>query len=427
MGQSTCGVGACANTVEVCVGGQMQACVPFQPTLEICDGLDNNCNQLTDESDPMLNANCMTGDPGVCAQGKMACINQMLVCAPNVMKTDETCDGLDNDCDGTADNNIPGTGGDCSTGQLGVCSAGTISCQLSAGSYQVDCFPNVAASNEMCDGLDNDCDGTADDGNPEGGGACNTGQLGICGPGTFNCVMGGIMCTPTAQAAMETCNGVDDNCDGQADEGNPGGNQACGCAGQGLTACQNGQVTCNGGPISYFTEDFSDNMAGWTLGTEWQIGPAVAGNCASSTTGNDPGQDKSPTADNGLAGVLIGGCYTTTLHADYCITSPNINTSNAAGDVFLGYWRHLHSDYPSFITNKVEVSSNGGASWTAVWTHPSGQFINDATWTQQSYNVTAYKSTQFRARWCYSAGSSGIITGGGWSIDDVYVASAVCP
>ncbi|MEZ4302337.1 MAG: MopE-related protein [Polyangiaceae bacterium] len=428
MGQQTCGVGACAVTVTKCVDGVEQPCVPGQPTLEVCDGVDNNCNQIVDESDPTVGSNCMTGSPGVCAAGKTACVDGALVCAGDVMATQETCDGADNDCDGTTDNNIPGTGGDCSTGQLGVCAAGTISCQLSGGSYQVDCFPNVAASPEVCDGLDNDCDGTADNGNPEGGDACDTGQLGICQAGTLNCIGGQVQCTPNAQAAAEVCNGIDDNCDGQADEGAPGAGQPCGCANQGTTACTNGQIVCNGGPVTYFTEDFSDNGAGWTVGQDWAIAPAVAGSCASATTGNDPGTDHSPTADNGIAGVVVGGCYPTTLHGDYCLTSPTVDLSSAAGSVFLGYWRHLHTDYPNYVTSKVQVSSNNGGTWTNVYSVPAGQFQNDMQWVQASFDVTAYKSAQFKVRFCYSTGpSTGIITGGGWSVDDVYLASATCP
>ncbi|MBK8254918.1 MAG: hypothetical protein IPK82_19950 [Polyangiaceae bacterium] len=424
MGQATCGVGACAVTVEKCLNGQEQACVPNQPTLEICDGVDNNCNQLIDESDPMLNSACMTGSPGVCSQGKMTCTAGVLACTADIMPTPETCDGLDTDCDGTVDNNIPGTGGDCSTGQLGVCAAGTITCQLSGGTYQVDCFPNTAASAEACDGLDNDCDGQPDDGNPEGGGACNTGQLGVCGPGTLNCLNGAIQCTPNALAQPEVCDGIDNNCDGQADEGNPGGNQACGCAGAGMTACQNGQVVCNGGPITYFSDDFSANNKGWTLDQTWQIGPAAASTGCG--FGNDPATDHTSTADNGVAGVNIGGCYPTTTHPDYCMTSPNIDTSQAP-QVFLNYWRHLHCDYPGFMTHTVGVSSNGGASWTNVYAVPSGVQQNDINWTSANFNITAYKSSTMRIRFCYAGTSSGIISGGGWNIDDVTVASATCP
>ncbi|MBK6512522.1 MAG: putative metal-binding motif-containing protein [Polyangiaceae bacterium] len=41
---------------------------------------------------------------------------------------------------------------------------------------------------EICDGLDNNCDGTPDDGDPGAGLTCSTGLLGVCAAGTTACV-----------------------------------------------------------------------------------------------------------------------------------------------------------------------------------------------------------------------------------------------
>jgi len=235
-----CGIGACAATAPACVNGLPGTCVPGQPTQEICDGLDNDCDQLTDEAFPQDGMACDSGLLGICMAGIMKCVSSMPVCVPNQMAVEELCDDLDNDCDGTVDNNIAGTGGDCSTGAPGVCGPGKITCQ----GGQVDCFSVVPASPEICDGLDNDCDGMADENNPEGGGACSTGQLGACAQGTLNCISGALTCTPNAQAQPEVCDGTDNNCDGQSDEGNPGAGQACSCGGS--TVCTGGQLFCQG-------------------------------------------------------------------------------------------------------------------------------------------------------------------------------------
>src|SRR5690606_29832885 len=132
----------------------------------------------------------------------------------------ELCDGLDNDCNGQIDDGDPGGGGDCDTGIPGVCGPGIEACEGGA----IACVANVAPSAEACNGLDDDCDGVADDGNPNGGGACNTGQPGVCGPGTLACTGGAVMCQSNVGAApVETCgNGLDDNCNGVVDDG-------CGC------------------------------------------------------------------------------------------------------------------------------------------------------------------------------------------------------
>ena len=235
-----CGVGACAATAPACPGGQPGVCTPGLPSLEICDGLDNDCDQLTDEAFPEAGGACDTGQLGVCAAGTTQCVAGALVCVGASMASNETCDGVDNDCDGAVDDGIPGTGGACSTGALGVCAAGTISCKNNS----IDCYSDVDASPEICDGLDNDCDGQNDENNPEGGGACDTGQLGACQIGTLNCVSGGLLCQPNALAQPETCDGADNNCDGQIDEGNPGSGQSCSCGG--TSVCQAGQLFCQG-------------------------------------------------------------------------------------------------------------------------------------------------------------------------------------
>jgi hypothetical protein len=105
----------------------------------------------------------------------------------------------------------------CSTGKLGICAAGTTACSGGA----TVCNQNQQAQAELCNGLDDDCDGQIDNGNPGGGVACDTGKLGVCKAGTISCVAGVLRCNQNVPASQEVCNGLDDDCDGQIDNGNP--------------------------------------------------------------------------------------------------------------------------------------------------------------------------------------------------------------
>ncbi|MFT3769699.1 MAG: putative metal-binding motif-containing protein [Minicystis sp.] len=243
----TCGVGACQNTVPSCVNGVLQTCTPLAPSPEVCDGIDNDCDNVVDNGNPGGGQACNTGAAGLCAAGTTACSNGKLVCDQNVQPTAETCDALDNDCDGQVDNGNPGGGQPCNTGLKGACAAGVTVCSTTG---QVTCQQTVFPTAETCDGIDNDCDGVVDNGNPGGGAACSTGKQGVCAAGTTACSNGAVVCNQNVQPSAETCDGLDNNCNGVIDEGNPGGNQACSTGKQGIcaagtTACTSGAIVCN--------------------------------------------------------------------------------------------------------------------------------------------------------------------------------------
>ena len=50
------------------------------------------------------------------------------------------------------------------------------------------------------------------------GDACQTGRAGRCGAGVTQCLVGEQICEQVAEAIIERCNGIDDDCDGRFDE-----------------------------------------------------------------------------------------------------------------------------------------------------------------------------------------------------------------
>ncbi len=221
--------------------------------VEVCDGIDNNCDGQTDEGcdkdgDGWCDINmAVVGDPLVCKKGKKDCDDTNAAINPGEQ---EICgNNIDDDCDGLTDSGpnvagcVPFYGDNDGDGY----GAGDPVCQCGAkGIYTAtktgDCADNDPKINpgaaELCGNQkDDDCDGLTDDANAVG---CTNYYVDLDGDG-FGTATPTCLCAPDAThsalkagdcddssvainpAATETCNGVDDNCNGTVDEMGAGG------------------------------------------------------------------------------------------------------------------------------------------------------------------------------------------------------------
>lgn len=156
--------GECKAGERTCNKGQWSACSETEPVAELCDGKDNDCDGKTDEDFPDLGSACTVGQGECVAAGTLVCGGGCSATA--LAPSAELCDGKDNDCDGTVDNHI--TNGPTCPLTLGVCANTHASCaggafaSCGAASYGGHYDPAVAET--QCDGLDNNCDGQVDEG-----------------------------------------------------------------------------------------------------------------------------------------------------------------------------------------------------------------------------------------------------------------------
>ncbi|MCC6811124.1 MAG: VWA domain-containing protein [Deltaproteobacteria bacterium] len=190
----TCGGQQCGGPgTETCTDGQWGACdVQLDP--EVCDGVDNDCDGLTDE------VPCTT----TCGAGTKKCVNGKLSATCTLSKTPkEICNGRDDNCDGQTDE-----GCDCDQGEVQPCTVHTCNgmkvCAFGKfGECEADTKP------EVCDGVDNDCDGKVD-----GAGLCADGSQcvqGKCTSGIGAEEIGGTVEEVTyvyrGQGVSRACNG----------------------------------------------------------------------------------------------------------------------------------------------------------------------------------------------------------------------------
>ena len=211
---------------------------------EVCDNVDNDCNGSTDE-DYIVDESCFL--PGACAAENVAssCVDGVeTLCSTGIPAADDaSCNNIDDDCDGSTDEDYIV---DESCFLPGACAAENVASSCVAGAETLCSTGIPAADDATCDGVDDDCDGSTDEDYASVSTTCG---IGACAAtGATSCVAGSVgdSCTPGTPAADDaTCDGVDDDCDGVNDEDYAPVPTTCGvgaCESTGVTSCVGGVV-----------------------------------------------------------------------------------------------------------------------------------------------------------------------------------------
>ena len=222
-------------------GGEVVDCAPnttgLDSAVEVCDEVDNDCDGIVDEGFEELGTPCERRLMSCLTQGVQVCgpDGQLKCDAPSIDPSDEVCDEVDNDCDGMVDENFsllidrdhcgacgqqcdwPNGVGRC---EMGVCVL--TSCESGFEDLNGDPSDGCECSRsleEICDGIDNDCDQRIDEA---------FGVNSLCTVGFGSCEVSGVFaCVSEDRAACnvsplpatgELCDGIDNDCDQKIDE-----------------------------------------------------------------------------------------------------------------------------------------------------------------------------------------------------------------
>ncbi len=234
------GGAGCSPGVIVCAASGPVCTLQHVPQPELCDGKDTDCDGVPDPPSCacLEGAACYSGPErtvgaspkSTCRWGTSSCAQPLgSQCVGQVLPAQELCNGLDDDCNGAIDD-LPVTPA-CGVGVCASVSHACVDGGLAACNYALALPPGYAPTETCGDGLDNDCNGLTDDGCPcvlDAGAACWTGVASACPQGR--------PCLGVCRRGTELCGSLPD-----------GGTAYGSCTGQVLPSSEQTTSQCTNG------------------------------------------------------------------------------------------------------------------------------------------------------------------------------------
>ncbi|MBN1297992.1 hypothetical protein JXA80_14535 [bacterium] len=158
-----------------------------------------------------------------------------------------------------------------------------------------------------------------------------------------------------------------------------------------------------------FLDANMDTDPGWTYAGQWAWGVPAG-------SGGDP---SAGTTGAQVVGYNLNGTYTNNMAQTFC-TTQSMDCSEA-GEVFLSYYHWLGVESATWDHASVQVSGNGGSTWTTIWDHTEGS-VSPTSWSYSEFDISAVAAgaSDVVIRWVMGTTDTSVVYCG-WNLDDVLV------